>query len=81
MGYVILLWLCLRALYDRYNKQWQAREFHEKYSFIFNSAYLRMLTAKNRYLVACALTKETFNFGNKIVKQGEPAKDIYFILS
>ena len=40
-----------------------------------------MLPAKNRYLVACALTKETFNFGNKIVKQGEPAKDIYFILS
>jgi len=74
-----LLFYC-RELYDRSIKSWQARELYEKYHFLHNSLFFSLMPIKQRNSVALSLHKETYRFGNALMKQGEPAANIYFVL-
>ena len=69
-----------RALYNRSLHAAQAAEFEERTRFVTESPLFRGWPRKYKRQMAMSIVRETINFDESIVKQGDPASHIYFIV-
>lgn len=69
-----------RELYNRAVRDVLAQEFQEKTSFIQNNPVFGKWLPKYAKMLAMAMFKETFQYGDILVRQGEPVDNIYFIV-
>ncbi|KAL5011627.1 hypothetical protein ScPMuIL_010178 [Solemya velum] len=69
-----------RELYNRAVRDVLAHEFQEKAAFIQNNPVFQKWLPKYAKMLAMAMYKETFQYGDSLVRQGEPVENIYFIV-
>ena len=58
----------------------QEQEYEEKRDFINTNPLFRSWNTKFRRLLEMSIRKEVYNFGDYIVKQGEPVEGLHFII-
>lgn len=69
-----------RALYNRSVRDVLEREFHEKTEFVENNPLFKQWLPKMKKSMTIALQKETMHYGSPVVRQGQPVKNIFFML-
>ncbi len=69
-----------RDLYNRSVSKVIAKEYAEKMNFIDSMPLLKTWSQKMKRQLAVCFRKEIYNFDSHIVKQGDPFREIYFIV-
>ncbi|XP_052822735.1 uncharacterized protein LOC106870333 [Octopus bimaculoides] len=67
-------------LYNRSVRETLERDYIERRKFVLDNPLFKGLAHKTRRQLIISLKKETFQYGNTIVKQGSPLDKTYFIL-
>ncbi|XP_071961078.1 uncharacterized protein [Antedon mediterranea] len=70
-----------RDLYNRCLKTAQEMQFKEKKDFVASCSLFSNWTPRQRKIMAMSFTKTRYDYGNTIVKQGEPVRGIFFVLN
>ncbi|KAK7490162.1 hypothetical protein BaRGS_00018507 [Batillaria attramentaria] len=70
-----------RALFNRCVKAKEEAAYRERVEFVQNHPLFTTWTAKFRRLLEMSLRKETYPYGSVMVRQGQPACGLIFILS
>ncbi|WAR19060.1 hypothetical protein MAR_000898 [Mya arenaria] len=70
-----------RDLFNRSMKAQQEKEYAERKAFIEESWLFSDWSAKFKHLLEMSLRKEVLHYGTCLMKQGEPADGLIFILS
>ncbi|CAI9720003.1 Hypothetical predicted protein [Octopus vulgaris] len=69
-----------QELYNRSVRETLERDYIERRKFVLDNPLFKGLAHKTRRQLIICLKKETFQYGNTIVKQGSPLDKTYFIL-
>lgn len=69
-----------RELYNRSVRETLERDYIEKRNFVIDNPLFKDLAPKNKRQLIICLKKETFQYGNVIVRQGTALDKTYFIL-
>ncbi|XP_060602168.1 uncharacterized protein LOC132755327 isoform X2 [Ruditapes philippinarum] len=75
------LMLIHRDLFNRSMKAQQEKEYEEKKSFIDNCRLFGDWTPKFKHLLEMSIRKEVYPYGTQIMRQGDPAGGLFFIVS
>ncbi|KAK3599652.1 hypothetical protein CHS0354_029115 [Potamilus streckersoni] len=69
-----------RDLFNRSMKTKQEKEYAERKDFIESCPLFQNWSSKFKHLLEMSIRKEEYPFGTCIVRQGEPADGLYFII-
>ncbi|KAL4239120.1 hypothetical protein ACF0H5_003822 [Mactra antiquata] len=75
------LLLIHRDLFNRSMKAQQEKEYEERKTFIDKSRMFNDWTPKFKHLLEMSIRKETYPYGSRIMKQGDPVEGLFFIVS